>query len=171
MPVADLSEEPDMARHVSATPATQWLRQAGIPFIEHHYAYVEHGGTAEAASQLGIDEHRIIKTLLMQDERKRELVVLMHGDRSVSTRQLGRAIGSKTIEPCTPEQAQRVTGFRVGGISPFGTRKRMPVYVERGILSIPSVLINGGQRGYLIEIASPVLLDPLAAVPVDCALE
>ena len=160
-----------MARHVSATPATQLLRKAAVAFVEHHYDYVEHGGTTEAARQLGIDEHRIIKTLLMQDERKRELVILMHGDRSVSTRRLGRAIGSKTVEPCSPEQAQRATGFRVGGISPFGTRKRMPVYVERGILSIPTILINGGQRGYLVEVPSQALVDLLAAVPVECALE
>ena len=158
-------------RHVSATPATQLLRRAGVPFTEPTYDYVEHGGTGEAAAQLGIDEHRIVKTLLMLDDRRRELVVLMHGDRSVSTRQLGRAIGAKSVEPCSPEHAQRVTGYRVGGISPFGTRKRMPVHVERGILAIPTILINGGQRGYLIEIAPQAVVDLLGAVAVDCAID
>ena len=159
------------SRHVSATPATQFLKKAGVSFVEHGYDYVDHGGTGEAAAQLGFDEHRIVKTLLMQDDRKRELVVLMHGDRSVSTRQLGRAIGAKSVEPCSLEHAQRVTGYRVGGISPFGTRKRMPVYVERGILSAPTILINGGQRGYLIEIEPRVIIELLGALAVDCAIE
>jgi Cys-tRNA(Pro) deacylase len=157
------------SRHVSATPATQSLRRAGVAFTEHLYDYVDHGGTGEAARQLDIDEHRIVKTLLMMADGA-EVIVLMHGDRSVSTRSLGRAIGARSVAPCTPEQAQRVTGYRVGGISPFGTRKRMPVYVERSILKLPSLLINGGSRGYLIEIEPAVLTAQLAATPVDCAI-
>jgi Cys-tRNA(Pro) deacylase len=158
-------------RHVSATPATQALRQAGVPLVEHVYDYVEHGGTREAATQLGVAENRIVKTLLMQDERGHELVILMHGDCSVSTRNLARSIGVKKVSPCTPEQAQRVTGYRVGGISPFGSRKRLPVYVERSILDLPRLLINGGRRGYLLEIEPEVLTRLLAATPVECALK
>ena len=158
------------ARHVSATTATQSLRKNGIAFVEHVYDYVEHGGTAEAARQLGIDEHRIVKTLLMQDERGDELVILMHGDCSVSTRNLARAIGVKTVTPCSPEQAQRVTGYRVGGISPFGSRKRLPVYAERTVLELPRLLINGGRRGYLLEVEPAALTTLLAAAPVECAL-
>ena len=160
-----------VARHVSVTPATQSLRKAGAAYVEHLYDYVEHGGTAEAARQLGTDEHRIIKTLLMRDDAGRELIILMHGDCSVSTRNLARAIGAKSVTPCPPEQAQRVTGYRVGGISPFGTRKRLPVYVERSVLSLPSLLINGGRRGYLLEIGPAVLSNLLAATPVECALK
>jgi Cys-tRNA(Pro) deacylase len=158
------------SRHVSATPATQALRKAGIDLVEHHYRYVDRGGTGEAARQLGIDEARIVKTLLMQDDRGRELVVLMHGDRSVSTRNLARAIGVKSTSPCTPEQAQRATGYRVGGISPFGTRKRLPVFVERSVMNLPTLLINGGQRGYLLEIEPAVLTRLLGATEVECAL-
>ena len=158
-------------RHVSVTPATQALRKAGIAYVEHLYDYVDHGGTGEAAGQLGIDEARIVKTLLMQDERGKELVILMHGDCSVSTRNLARAIGVKSVTPCSPEQAQRATGYRVGGISPFGTRKRLPVYVERTIMSLPALLINGGQRGYLLEIEPSALTRLLAATEVECALK
>ena len=158
-------------RHVSVTPATQALRQAGVGYAEHLYAYVEHGGTEEAARQLGIDENRIIKTLLMQDERSRELIILMHGDCSVSTRNLARAIGVKSVTPCSPEQAHRATGYRVGGISPFGTRRRLPVYAEHTILSLSSLLINGGRRGYLLEIQPAVLTGLLAATAVECALK
>lgn len=157
-------------RHVSATPATQALRKAGVTWREHLYDYVDHGGTAEAARQLGIEETRIVKTLVMRDERGGELIVLMHGDREVSTRNLARSIGTKSAVPCTPEQAQRATGYFVGGISPFGTRKRLPVYVEQTILELPSLLINGGRRGYLIEIEPSVLTAQLQARPVTCAL-
>lgn len=157
-------------RHVSATPATQALRKAGVTWREHLYDYVDHGGTAEAARQLGIEEARIVKTLVMRDERGGELIVLMHGDREVSTRNLARSIGTKSVVPCTPEQAQRATGYFVGGISPFGTRKRLPVYVEQTILELPSLLINGGRRGYLIEIEPSVLTAQLQARPVTCAL-
>ena len=157
-------------RHVSATPATQALRKAGVTWREHLYDYVDHGGTAEAARQLGIEETRIVKTLVVRDERGGELIVLMHGDREVSTRNLARSIGTKSAVPCTPEQAQRATGYFVGGISPFGTRKRLPVYVEQTNLGLPSLLINGGRRGYLIEIEPSVLTAQLQARPVTCAL-
>ncbi|SDV49438.1 aminoacyl-tRNA deacylase [Chitinasiproducens palmae] len=155
--------------HVSETPATQLLRCLQVPFVEHAYQYVEHGGTAESARQLGVEEHEVVKTLVMEDERARPLIVLMHGDRTVSTKNLARQIGVKRIEPCKPEVAQRHSGYFVGGTSPFGTRKTMPVYVERSILALPRIHLNGGRRGYLIEIAPRVLSEVLAAVPVDCA--
>jgi len=161
-----------MARknHVSETPATQWLRAQGIAFTEHPYDYVDHGGTAESARQLGVPEHEVVKTLVMQDDAARPLVVLMHGDRQVSTKNLARAIGVKSVEPCKPEVAQRHSGYLVGGTSPFGFRKAVPVYVEQGILALPRVLINGGRRGYLVGIASAVLVERLGAVPVSCSL-
>jgi Cys-tRNA(Pro) deacylase len=157
-------------RHVSQTPATQWLREHGISYTEHPYDYVEHGGTAESARQLGVAEHTVIKTLLMQDERAQPLVVLMHGDCQVSTKSLARAIGAKTVEPCRPEVAQRHSGYQVGGTSPFGLRKPMPVYVEHSVLALPKIHINGGRRGYLVGIDPAVLAGPLGAQPVACAL-
>ena len=157
-------------RHVSQTPATQWLRAAGVAFAEHVYDYVEHGGTAESARQLGWPEHAVVKTLVMQDERGEPLIVLMHGDRQVSTKNLARAIGAKSVEPCRPEVAQRHSGYLVGGTSPFGTRKSMPVYVEASVLELPELLINGGRRGYLLAIAPQVLVSVLGAQPVRCAL-
>ncbi|MBC8057985.1 MAG: Cys-tRNA(Pro) deacylase [Rhizobiales bacterium] len=156
--------------HVSETPATKFLREHGIAFAEHVYDYVEHGGTAESAKQLGVPEHEVIKTLVMQDERGEPLVVLMHGDRQVSTKNLARQIGAKSVEPCKPEVAQRHSGFMVGGTSPFGLRKAMPVYVEETALALPRVCINGGRRGYLVGIAPQVLVDLLGAKPVHCAL-
>jgi len=156
--------------HVSETPATQWLRAHAIAFDEHVYEYVEHGGTAESAAQLGVPEHEVVKTLVMQDEAARPLVVLMHGDRQVSTKNLARAIGAKSVEPCKPEVAQRHSGYQVGGTSPFGFRKEVPVYVERSILALPRILINGGRRGFLVGIAPSVLTRSLGAKPVDCAL-
>ena len=156
--------------HVSETPATQALRRAGVAFSEHVYAYVDRGGTAESAAQLGVDEHAVIKTLVMQDEKARPLIVLMHGDRQVSTKNLARAIGAKTVEPCTPEAAERASGYQVGGTSPFATRKPMPVYVEQSVLELESICINGGRRGFLVGIAPSVLTVLLAAVPVSCAL-
>ena len=156
--------------HVSETPATQSLRRAGIDFSEHVYVYLEHGGTAESARQLGVDEHAVVKTLVMQDEKGEPLIVLMHGDRQVSTKNLARAIGAKTVVPCTPEAAERASGYQVGGTSPFATRKPMRVYVEATILGLERIFINGGRRGYLIGIAPRVLGDRLAAVPVSCAL-
>lgn len=156
--------------HVSETPATQWLRQAGIVFTEHPYDYVEHGGTGESARQLGVDEHAVLKTLVMQDEKAQPLIVLMHGDRQVSTKNLARQIGAKTVEPCKPEVAQRHSGYQVGGTSPFGLRKPMPVYVESSALDLPRILINGGRRGFLVGIDPRVLVDRLGARPVQCAL-
>jgi len=158
------------AKHVSETPATALLRRHRVAFTEHPYDYVEHGGTAESARQLGLDEHAVVKTLVMQDESARPLLVLMHGDRKVSTRNLARQAQRKSIAPCDPKVAQRHTGYQVGGTSPFGTRKALPVYVERGVLALPRIWINGGGRGYLLGLEPAVLVDLLRAVPVDCAL-
>jgi Cys-tRNA(Pro) deacylase len=157
-------------RHVSETPATAVLRRAGVVFTEHVYDYVERGGTAESARQLGLPEHEVVKTLVMRDERGEPLVVLMHGDRQVSTKSLARQVGAKSVEPCTPEEAQRASGYQVGGTSPFGTRKAMPVYVEASVLALPRIAINGGRRGYLVGIAPQVLVDLLGAKSVHCAL-
>ena len=157
-------------KHVSETPATQALRAAGVAFTEHPYDYVDHGGTAESARQLGVDEHSVVKTLVMQDDKAQPLIVLMHGDRQVSTKNLAREIGVKAVEPCKPEVAQRHSGYLVGGTSPFGIRKALPVYVEASVLDLPKVHINGGRRGYLVGIAPQLLLDLLSARPVHCAL-
>ena len=156
--------------HVSETPATQSLRRAGVAFSEHVYSYLEHGGTAESARQLGVDEHAVVKTLVMQNEKGEPLIVLMHGDRQVSTKNLARAIAAKSVAPCTPEAAERASGYQVGGTSPFATRKAMRVYVEATILGLDRIFINGGRRGYLIGIAPSVLVDVLGAAPVACAL-
>jgi Cys-tRNA(Pro) deacylase len=156
--------------HVSETPATQFLRRHGVEFTEHVYDYVEHGGTAESARQLGVSEHEIIKTLVMQDDRAQPLIVLMHGDKQVSTKNLARQIGAKSVEPCKPEVAQRHSGYMVGGTSPFGTRKAMPVYVEETALTLPRICINGGRRGYLVGIAPARLVELVNAKPVSCAL-
>ena len=158
-------------KHVSETPATQWLRRHGIAFTEHVYDYVEHGGTAESARQLGWPEHSVIKTLVMQDERARPLIVLMHGDRQVSTKNLARAIGCKSVEPCSAEAAQRHSGYLVGGTSPFGFRReRVPVFVQTSVLALPRICINGGRRGFLVGIEPTVLTERLGATAVDCAL-
>jgi Cys-tRNA(Pro) deacylase len=160
-----------MARkdHASETPATQWLKREKVPFTEHLYEYVDHGGTTESARQLGVDEHAVVKTLVMEDEAAKPLIVLMHGDRQVSLKNLARQIGAKKVAPCKPEVAQRHSGFLVGGTSPFGTRKAMPVYVEATVLDVPSILINGGRRGYLVGIDPRVLVERLGARPVQCA--
>ena len=157
------------AAHVSETPATQWLRRHGVAFSEHVYDYVERGGTAESSRQLGVPEHEVVKTLVMQDDKAQPLVVLMHGDREVSTKALARELGRKRIEPCRPEVAQRHSGYLVGGTSPFGTRKPLPVVVEASVLALPRVLINGGQRGYLVGLEPRVLTELLGATPVHCA--
>ena len=157
-------------KHVSETPATQWLRAQGVSFTEHVYDYVEHGGTSESSRQLGVAENEVVKTLVMQDERGEPLIVLMHGDKQVSTKNLARAIGAKSVEPCKPEVAQRHSGYFVGGTSPFGTKKQMPVYVQESVLTLPRILINGGRRGYLVGIAPQVLTHNLQAKAVDCAL-
>ena len=157
-------------KHVSETPATQWLKARGVVYTEHPYDYVDHGCTAESARQTGWSEHAVIKTLVMQDDKARPLVVLMHGDCTVSTKKLARDIGVKSVEPCAPEVAQRHSGYLVGGTSPFGLRKAMPVFVERSVLDLPRLLINGGRRGFLVGIEPTVLLQVLQAQPVDCAL-
>jgi len=157
------------SRHVSETPATQFLRRHGVAFGEHPYDYVEHGGTGESARQLGVDEHQVVKTLVMEDEHAKPLIVLMHGDRTVSTKNLARQIGAKRVEPCKPEVANRHSGYLIGGTSPFGTRKQMPVYVESSILEMDRIWLNGGRRGFLISIEPKVLTDLLAAKPVQCA--
>ena len=140
------------------TPAIRQLRAAGVSFTDHLYEYEEKGGTAVSARSLDVDEHNVVKTLIMEDDGKEPLVVLMHGDKQVSTKELARVIGVKTISPCTPETAHRHTGYIVGGTSPFGTRKTLPVYMERTILELPRIYINGGKRGYLVG------LDPQDAV-------
>jgi Cys-tRNA(Pro) deacylase len=161
-----------MARkeHISETQATQFLRKHGVAFSEHPYPYEEHGGTKVSARELGVPEHSVVKTLVMEDEQAKPLLVLMHGDCKVSTKELARQAGCKKIEPCKPEVANRHTGFLVGGTSPFGTRKTMPVYVERSILALERIYINGGRRGYLVGIAPSELSRVLDARPVDVAL-
>lgn len=159
------------ARHLSETPATAWLKSRGIAFGEHGYEYVDRGGTAESSRQLGVPEHDVVKTLVMEDETREPLVVLMHGDRQVSTKSLAREIGVKSVEPCRPEVAQRHSGYQVGGTSPFATRKPMRVFVEASVLELPLVYVNGGRRGHLVSVDPAVLVDDLGAVPVRCALE
>lgn len=155
--------------HASETPATAFLRQHGVNFTQHLYDYVEHGGTAESSRQLGVPEYTVVKTLVMQDQDTKPLIILMHGDRQVSLKNLARQIGAKRVEPCKPETAQRHTGYQVGGTSPFGMRKEMPLFVERSILELPLIYINGGRRGFLVGIAPQVLSGVLHARPVDCA--
>ena len=157
-------------KHESATPATEWLKAHNVPFEEFSYDYAEHGGTARASSELGVDEHIVVKTLIMQDEHAKPLVILMHGDCEVSVKNLARQTGRKSVAPCRPDQAQRNSGYMVGGTSPFGTRKAMPVYVQKTVAELPEIFINGGRRGFLVKIAGSVLTDTLKATPVDVAL-
>lgn len=159
-----------MAKHVSETPATQWLKEKKVSYTEHPYDYVDHGGTAESSKQLGVPEHEVVKTLVMQDENGKGLVVLMHGDCKTSTKNLARQIGCKLVEPCKPDVAQKNSGYLVGGTSPFGLRKPMPVYVESSILDLPKIWINGGRRGFLVGIDPQVLVTALGAKTVQCAL-
>ena len=156
--------------HISETQATQFLRKHAVVFTEHPYDYEEHGGTTVSARALGVDEHHVVKTLVMQDEAAKPLIVLMHGDCKVSTKNLARNIGCKSVEPCKPEVAQRHTGFMVGGTSPFGTKKAMPVYVEESILSLETIYINGGRRGFLVALKPQVVTEVLNAKAVNCAL-
>lgn len=135
------------------SPAIRVLRANGVDFTDHLYDYEDRGGTEVSARELGVDEHAVVKTLVMEDDAKRPLVVLMHGDRKVSTKELARTIGVKTIQPCNPETANRHSGYMVGGTSPFGTRKEMPVYMEQTIFDLPKIYINGGRRGYLVGVA------------------
>ncbi|MDH4449474.1 MAG: aminoacyl-tRNA deacylase [Rhodoferax sp.] len=157
--------------HVSETPATQLLKAYKVAFTEHPYEYLEHGGAQHSAAVLGFDPFPVVKTLIMQDHDGKPLVVLMHGNRKVSTKNLARQIGAKSVEPCAPEVANRHSGYLVGGTSPFGTRKAMPVYVESTILELPRICINGGRRGYLVGIDPHVCVQLLGAKPVQCALE
>ena len=156
--------------HVSETPATQMLKAHKLVFTEHRYEYVEHGGAQHSAQVLGLDPFSVVKTLVMQDQDAKPLIVLMHGNRKVSTKNLARQIGAKSVEPCKPEVANRHSGYLVGGTSPFGTRKTMPVYIEESILGLPEIAINGGRRGYLIGIAPQVCVELLGAKSVNCAL-
>jgi Cys-tRNA(Pro) deacylase len=156
--------------HVSETPATLLLRKQGVVFSEHPYQYEEHGGTSVSARALGVDEHHVVKTLVMQDELAKPLIVLMHGDCKVSTKNLARQIGCKSVEPCKPEVANRHSGYMVGGTSPFGTKKIMPVYVEKSIFAIGKIYINGGRRGFLIGIDPQILCTVLSVKEVNCAL-
>ena len=158
------------AQRVPSTPAVLALRAAGVAFEPHFYEYEERGGTAVSSRELGVPEHEVVKTLVMADEQERPLVVLMHGDRKVSTKALARVLGAKRVEPCRPEVAQKHSGYQVGGTSPFGTRKRMPVYVERSILALPRIYINGGSRGFLVEIGPAAITRVLGATPVDVAI-
>lgn len=162
-----------MARkdHVSETPATAMLRQHKVAFTEHPYEYLEHGGAQHSAQVLGLDPFSVVKTLIMQDQDAKPLVVLMHGNRKVSTKNLARQIGAKSVEPCKPEVANRHSGYLVGGTSPFGMRRAMPVYIEESILDLPRIAINGGRRGYLVGLEPGVCVQLLAARPVQCALE
>ena len=153
------------------TRAILTLRQAGAEFTEHPYDYVDKGGTRRSSQELGVDEHAVIKTLVMEDEEHEPLVILQHGDRSVSTKGLARALGRKRIVPCTPAVAERHTGYQVGGTSPFGTKKPLPVYVEATILGLERIYINGGSRGFLVSLAPSVLVALLGATPVEVATD
>lgn len=159
-----------MSKHVSETPATAFLKRHGVAYTEHVYEYEAHGGTRVSARELGVDEHAVVKTLVMEDERRQPLIVLMHGDRTVSTKNLARQTGRKSIEPCRPEVAQRHTGYQVGGTSPFGTRKPLPVFVERTILDLERIYVNGGRRGFLVGIAPGELVRILEPTLVEVAL-
>jgi len=157
-------------RHVSETPATAWLKTHGVAYTEHPYDYVDHGGTAESARQLSVDEHSVVKTLVMQDDKAQPLLVLMHGDCQVSTKNLAREIGAKGVEPCKPEVAYSDSRYLIGGTSPFGLKKLMPVYVQASVLDLPRIWINGGRRGFLVGLEPVVLLQLVAAKPVHCAI-
>ncbi|HXI36605.1 MAG TPA: Cys-tRNA(Pro) deacylase [Burkholderiales bacterium] len=152
------------------TPATVFLKRNGVSYTEHEYEYVEHGGTEVSARALGVPEHQVVKTLVMEDEGGKPLIVLMHGDRKVSTKNLARQAGRKRIEPCKPEVAQRHSGYQVGGTSPFGTRKSMPIFMERSILELPEIYINGGRRGFLVKLKTEELSRALAPALIDAAL-
>jgi Cys-tRNA(Pro) deacylase len=156
--------------HISETPATQLLKTKGVAFTEHPYAYLEHGGAQHSAAVLGLDPFTVVKTLVMQDQDAKPLLVLMHGNRTVSTKNLARQIGAKSVAPCQPEVANRHSGYLIGGTSPFATRRAMPVFIEASILTLPKIVINGGRRGYLIGLDPLVCVALLGAIPVNCAL-
>ena len=152
------------------TSAVRALRKSSVGFTEHPYTYVEHGGTASFAREFGVDEHAVVKTLVMEDDARKPLVVLMHGDREVSTKELARVLGVKTVQPCTPETAERHSGYMVGGTSPFGLRKAMPIYMEQTILGLPRIYINGGKRGFLVGLDPKELAKVLKPTPVNVAV-
>ena len=153
------------------TPATAILQKAGVVYTEHEFQYVEHGGTSHSSASMGVPEHHVIKTLVMEDDKGEPLVVLMHGDRKVSTKELARQAGAKRIVPCKPEAATRHSGYLIGGTSPFGTRKRMPIYLERSVLDLPRIYINGGRRGYLLGMDPAELVRVLSPALVEVALQ
>lgn len=157
-------------KHESASPATVWLKAHQVAFEEFSYEYVEHGGTSHVAETFHLDHHAVVKTLIMEDEHAKPLVILMHGDCEVSTKNLARQAGRKMIRPCVPEQAQRNSGYQVGGTSPFGTRKAMPIFVEKSILTLDKIYINGGRRGFIVALDPKILLTQLKATPVEVAL-
>lgn len=159
------------SKHVSETPATQFLRRHGIAFTEHSYDYEDNGGTAVSSRELGVAEHSVVKTLVMQNDAAKPLIVLMHGDCTVSTKNLARQINCKSVTTCSPAIAQRHSGYQIGGTSPFGTKKIMPVYVEKAILDLAKIYINGGRRGYLVGINPQILVTALHAIAVECALK
>ena len=152
------------------TPAVRMLRDRQASFEPHLYEYQEHGGTARSAAELGVDEHAVVKTLVMENDRREPLIILMHGDREVSTKELARAIGARSVAPCKPDVAQKHTGYLVGGTSPFGTRKSMPVYVERTIFDLPKIYINGGKRGFLVSLDPQALKSLLPVHEVAVAI-
>src|ERR1035437_659756 len=156
--------------HVSETPAIEFLRSHQVAYSEHPYEYLEHGGATHSAEVLGFDPFAVVKTLIMQDQDAKPLVVLMHGNRKVSTKNLARQIGAKSVQPCLPEVANRHSGYLVGGTSLLGTSRAMPIYIEASILELPKILINGGRRGFLVGIDPRVCVDLLGARPVQCAL-
>lgn len=156
--------------HVSETPATAFLKKHGVAYAEHPYDYEERGGTRVSSEKLGVPEHAVVKTLIMEDEEKKPLVVLMHGDREVSTKNLARQLGKKRVEPCAPDVAQRHSGYQVGGTSPFGLKKPLPVFVERTILALDRIYINGGRRGFLVSVDPRELVRVVNATAVDAAL-
>lgn len=153
------------------TPATLFLRQRGVEYTEHPYEYVEHGGTAVSSSALAVPEHEVVKTLVMETDKGEPMVVLMHGDRKVSTRALARIAGAKRVFPCKPETAERHSGYQVGGTSPFGMRRKMPVYLERSVMALERIYINGGRRGYLLGMPPSELRRVLSPVLVDVGME
>ncbi len=159
------------SKHISETPAVKWLKQHRVSFTEHTYDYVDHGGALEAARQLKLDPHQVAKTLIMENENGQPLIVIMHGDRDVSTKNLARQTNTKKITPCPVETAQRHSGYLVGGTSPFATRKKMPVWIEKDLLDYPTIYINGGKRGYLLGVAPGAIIDLLGANTVGAALE
>lgn len=156
---------------IPVTPATRLLKQARVDFTAHLYAYEDRGGTAVSARELGVDEHQVVKTLVMEDEQRRPLIILMHGDLEVSTKELARTLGVKTITPCSPDTAHRHTGYQVGGTSPFAPRKALPVFMEATIAGLPRIYLNGGKRGFLVSLPPQAAIDLLQPVLVEVGIK